>query len=45
MDYGKLFSMMFPGFFDDEGIRSKPEDRVYSELVMDLHKEDRKSVV
>lgn len=36
MDYEALFHRLHPGFFGQEGIRRLPEDRVFTELVMDL---------
>lgn len=39
MDYTELFHSLHPGFFQEEGIRSMPGDRVFTELVMDLRGE------
>ena len=38
MDCGKLFDSMFPGFFNEPGIKNIPGDRVFAELVMDLRR-------
>lgn len=37
MNYTELFNSLHPGFFQEESIRTLPEDWVFSELVMDLH--------
>lgn len=37
MNYTELFNSLHPGFFQEENIRTLPEDWVFSELVMDLH--------
>ena len=42
MDYLKMFDELFPGFFDQPGIRSLPEELIFSELVMDLRKDSPK---
>lgn len=41
MNYTELFNSMHPGFFEEEGIRSMPKDRVFTELAMDLRGEPR----
>lgn len=38
MNYSRMFDSMFPGFFNDAGIKGLPEGSVYAELVMDLRK-------
>ena len=42
MDYGKLFNRGYPGFFNEEGIKNMPENRIFAELAMDLRKETPK---
>ena len=37
MNYTALFHKLQPDFFRQESIRALPEDRVFTELVMDLH--------
>ena len=37
LDYKALFDELNPGFFQSEGIRNLPEDRVFEEMVLDLH--------
>ena len=36
MNYRELFDNMHPGFFEEPGIKKIPEDRVFTELIMDL---------
>lgn len=36
MIYTELFNNMHPGFFQEENIRTMPEDWIFAELVMDL---------
>ena len=36
MDSEQLFDTLFPGFFEQEGVRSLPETYVFTELAMDL---------
>ena len=36
MNYKQLFDSMYPGFFDEPGIKSMPEDEICAELIMDL---------
>ncbi len=36
-DYQELFQGLHPGFFQEENIRTLPEDWVFTELIMDLH--------
>ena len=38
VNYRKLFDSMFPGFFNETGIKSMAEKSIYAELVMDLRK-------
>ena len=44
MDYEELFHSLFPGFFNDPGIRSMPENQVSTELILDLRKKTPISV-
>ena len=39
MNWQQLFEEIHPGFFRDKGIAGMPEDRVFSELIMDLREE------
>ena len=39
MNYKIMFDSMFPGFFNDEGIKNLPEESILAELVMDLRSE------
>ena len=44
MNYEKLFNSMFPGFFNETGIKNLSEDRIYAELIMDLRETGPKPV-
>ena len=39
MNYGRLFESIQPGFFNKAGIKSLPENLVFSELVLELQKD------
>ncbi len=39
MNYTELFHSLYPGFFQEEGIRALPRDWVFKELVMDLRQD------
>ena len=39
MDYVRMFNNMHPGFFQSDNIRNRSEEDVFTELVMDLHKD------
>ena len=45
MNYLKMFNNMHPGFFDDPSIKEMPNDWVFSELIMDLHKDSPREIV
>ncbi len=36
MDYRKIFNSMFPGFFEEAGIKGLPKDSTFTELIMNL---------
>ncbi|MDI9470226.1 MAG: GNAT family N-acetyltransferase [Bacillota bacterium] len=45
MTYKELFDSMYPGFFQDTSISGMPEERIFTELVMDLRKNKSPEVV
>ncbi len=45
MDYQKVFNQLKPKFFQMEVIRNMPEDRVFTELIMDLKKQNCTDIV
>ena len=45
MNYLKMFNNLHPDFFDDPGICGMPKDWVFSELIMDLHKDSPREIV
>ncbi|MCM1308889.1 MAG: GNAT family N-acetyltransferase [Butyrivibrio sp.] len=44
MNYAELFNSLYPGFFQEESIRTMPENWVFTELLMDLRKDLPKAV-
>ena len=40
-----MFNNLYPDFFDDPGICGMPKDWVFSELIMDLHKDLPREIV
>lgn len=44
VNYRKMFDSMHPGFFDDAGIKSMSEERLFAELIMDLREFTPKKV-
>lgn len=44
MDYKAMFQQFHPGFFEQEYIRSQPEEDVFDEQILDLHAFDPSAV-